>query len=252
MAPARTGQSLSPDSPIPNKLYFKIGEVSQLVGVRAHVLRYWEKEISSIRPSKSASNQRRFRRKDVEVFREIRRLLYEERYTLAGAKKRLTSGASGAGTETAEGQPVLDTGAEDVELGPAPPPVSGGPGQSAASQTTTTTPLADVPQNALAPELPPADPSSASAGSGREAPARPTADPVDPVDPRQLAIPGAEPGAEPSAEPETAPVPPARVDVAEEAPQLPLGFDPVHESEKIERVKAGLRELIRLAQDDRS
>lgn len=82
-------QDIGPESPIPNKLYFKIGEVSQLVGVRAHVLRYWEKEISSIRPSKSASNQRRYRRKDVEVFREVKRLLHEERYTLAGARKRL-------------------------------------------------------------------------------------------------------------------------------------------------------------------
>lgn len=82
---------LSPQSAIPDKLYFKIGEVSSLVGVRAHVLRYWEKEVSSIRPSKSASNQRRYRRKDVEIFREIKRLLYEERYTLAGARKRIAS-----------------------------------------------------------------------------------------------------------------------------------------------------------------
>ena len=80
---------LGPTSPIPNKLYFKIGEVSRLVGVETHVLRYWEKEISMIRPGKTQSNQRRYRFKDVELFREIRRLLYEERYTLAGAKHRL-------------------------------------------------------------------------------------------------------------------------------------------------------------------
>ncbi len=80
----------NPQSPIPDKLYFKIGEVAELVGVQTHVLRYWEKEIPSIRPQKSDTNQRRYRRKDVESFREIRRLLYEERYTLAGAKKRLT------------------------------------------------------------------------------------------------------------------------------------------------------------------
>lgn len=87
---------LSSVSPIPQKLYFKIGEVSRLVGVRAHVLRYWEKEISAIRPTKSASNQRRYRRRDVELFREIRRLLYEERYTLAGARKRLLKSGQGA------------------------------------------------------------------------------------------------------------------------------------------------------------
>lgn len=84
---------LGPNSPIPEKLYFKIGEVSALVGVRAHVLRYWEKEVPAIRPGKSASSQRRYRRKDVQVFREIRRLLHEERYTLAGARKRIMAGS---------------------------------------------------------------------------------------------------------------------------------------------------------------
>ena len=85
------GGNLGPDSVIPDKLFFKIGEVSLLVGVQPHVLRYWEKEVSSIRPGKTASNQRRYRRRDVEVFREIRRLLYEEKFTLAGARKRLMS-----------------------------------------------------------------------------------------------------------------------------------------------------------------
>jgi DNA-binding transcriptional MerR regulator len=92
VAKART---LAPDQPIPDKLYFKIGEVSQLVGVRAHVLRYWEKEVPSVRPGKSASNQRRYRYRDVEIFREIRRLLHQERYTLAGAKKRIMAGEKG-------------------------------------------------------------------------------------------------------------------------------------------------------------
>ena len=77
---------------IPDKLYFKIGEVAELVGVETHVLRYWEKEIPFIRPSKTVSNQRRYRRKDVEVFREIRRLLHDERYTLAGARRCLLGG----------------------------------------------------------------------------------------------------------------------------------------------------------------
>ena len=77
---------------IPDKLYFKIGEVAELVGVETHVLRYWEKEIPFIRPSKTVSNQRRYRRKDVETFREIRRLLHDERYTLAGARRRFVGG----------------------------------------------------------------------------------------------------------------------------------------------------------------
>ncbi len=81
-----------PDVEIPDKLYFKIGEVADLVGVEPHVLRYWEKEIACVRPAKSPSNQRRYRRRDVEIFREIRRLLYQERYTLAGARKRIGGG----------------------------------------------------------------------------------------------------------------------------------------------------------------
>lgn len=89
MIEPRSGSQLNPDSPIPEKLYFKIGEVSQLVGVETHVLRYWEKEVPSIRPGKSVSNQRRYRRKDVEAFREIRKLLHQDRYTLAGARRQL-------------------------------------------------------------------------------------------------------------------------------------------------------------------
>ncbi len=83
-------------SPIPDKLYFKIGEVSQLVGVEPHVLRYWEKEVGLVRPSKSASQQRRYRYRDVEIFRQVRRLLYDEKFTLAGAKQQLLSEGTAA------------------------------------------------------------------------------------------------------------------------------------------------------------
>ena len=104
---------LSPESMIPEKLYFKIGEVSQLVGVQPHVLRYWEKEVASIRPGKTASNQRRYRRKDVEVFREIRRLLYEEKFTLAGARKRLSTGERMEdGSSTPDSQAVVELAQE--------------------------------------------------------------------------------------------------------------------------------------------
>lgn len=81
--------TLSASLSIPDKLYFKIGEVAQIVGVQPHVLRYWEKEIPAIRPTKSRSNQRRYRRRDVEIFCEIKRLLHEERYTLAGARRNI-------------------------------------------------------------------------------------------------------------------------------------------------------------------
>ena len=74
---------------IPNKLYFRIGEVSDLVGVRPYVLRYWESEFPDIKPSKSKSGQRLYKRRDVEQLMRIRQLLYEERFTIDGARKRL-------------------------------------------------------------------------------------------------------------------------------------------------------------------
>ena len=74
---------------LPDKLYFKIGEVAQLVGVKAHVLRYWESEFPSIRPQKSKTNQRLYRRSDVEAILAVKHLLYDRKFTIEGAKKHL-------------------------------------------------------------------------------------------------------------------------------------------------------------------
>src|SRR5438445_13778106 len=74
---------------VPDRLYFKIGEVAKLVGVKPYVLRYWETEFSVLRPGKTRARHRLYRRKDVETLLEIRRLLYAERYTIEGAKRRL-------------------------------------------------------------------------------------------------------------------------------------------------------------------
>lgn len=74
---------------IPNKLYFRIGEVSEIVGVKPYVLRYWETEFGDVRPTKSKSGQRLYKRRDVELLLMVRELLYEERYTIDGAKQRL-------------------------------------------------------------------------------------------------------------------------------------------------------------------
>jgi DNA-binding transcriptional MerR regulator len=74
---------------LPPKLYFRIGEVAGLVGVEPHVLRYWEREFRSIRPSKSAKGQRVYSRRDVENLMRVRELLYAQGFTIAGAKKRL-------------------------------------------------------------------------------------------------------------------------------------------------------------------
>ena len=78
-----------PEPSIPNKLYFKIGEVSTLTGVEPYVLRYWESEFKTIKPSRTQSKQRIYRRKDVELILEIKKMLYEEKFTIAGARKRL-------------------------------------------------------------------------------------------------------------------------------------------------------------------
>ncbi len=74
---------------IPEKIYFKIGEVCDLVGVQAHVLRYWETEFPMLSPQKNASGQRSYRRRDVEIALRIKQLLYNEMFTIAGARKKL-------------------------------------------------------------------------------------------------------------------------------------------------------------------
>ena len=79
---------------IPDKLYFKIGEVAELTGVKTHVLRYWETEFSTFKPTKSRTNQRLYRRKDVEFILRIKDLLYNQGFTIAGAKKKLREPAA--------------------------------------------------------------------------------------------------------------------------------------------------------------
>ena len=81
-------------------MFFKIGEVSQLTGIKPHVLRYWESEFKLIRPQKSNIGQRVYRRRDVEIILRLKQLLHEERYTIEGAKKKITQ-------EAKEKQPLL-------------------------------------------------------------------------------------------------------------------------------------------------
>lgn len=75
--------------PIPDKLFFKIGEVAELAGIEQHVLRYWEEEIDSLKPKKNKSGQRLYQKRDVELIFEIKHLLYAEKFTVAGARKKL-------------------------------------------------------------------------------------------------------------------------------------------------------------------
>lgn len=79
-----------PDTPeIPDKLYFKIGEVSEILGVEPYVLRYWEGEFPQLSPKKSGTGHRLYRRKDVELLLRIKHLLYEKRFTIEGARQTL-------------------------------------------------------------------------------------------------------------------------------------------------------------------
>jgi DNA-binding transcriptional MerR regulator len=76
-------------SRLPDKLYFKIGETSRIVGVKPYVLRFWETEFELLKPGKAPSRHRLYKKKDVELLLEIKRLLYSEGYTIEGARKRL-------------------------------------------------------------------------------------------------------------------------------------------------------------------
>src|SRR5690348_14830040 len=117
-----------PATDLPDKLYFKIGEVARLVGVKPYVLRYWESEFSVLRPGKTRSRHRLYRRKDVETLLEIRRLLYAERYTIEGDKRRLREGSRREGEASKDAGKLAEVRDEPLDLcrfldrDPPPPP----------------------------------------------------------------------------------------------------------------------------------
>jgi DNA-binding transcriptional MerR regulator len=98
---------------IPEKLFFKIGEVCELAGVQAHVLRYWESEFPMLAPQKNRAGQRVYRKRDVEMALRIKELLYEDQYTIAGAKKRLTNELRGGAKPKTNG--ADEDGANEVQ-----------------------------------------------------------------------------------------------------------------------------------------
>jgi DNA-binding transcriptional MerR regulator len=137
---------------IPEKLFFKIGEVCELAGVQAHVLRYWESEFPMLAPQKNRAGQRVYRKRDVEMALRIKELLYEDQYTIAGAKKRLTNELRGGGklkvVGEEDGHAVSESSASENDgttngasdgtsdgFAPAPGPLSG-------SYTSSVVPLA--------------------------------------------------------------------------------------------------------------
>lgn len=106
---------MSADVVIPDKEEFRIGEVCDVAGIKPFVLRYWETEFPELQPTKGTGGQRTYSRADVELILRIKHLLYEERFTVAGAKKRLAEEAS-AGVVPAAAAPRLDSaGREEVE-----------------------------------------------------------------------------------------------------------------------------------------
>ena len=135
---------------IPDKLFFKIGEVCDLVGVQAHVLRYWETEFPMLSPQKNQSGQRSYRKKDVETALKIKQLLYKEMFTIAGARKKLQSdarqgnqprpaaAAPTAGATAPAFQPVLaKDGKAQMLFDPTPIAEEADPGELSDSQRKT-------------------------------------------------------------------------------------------------------------------
>lgn len=103
---------------IPDKAYFRIGEVSRILAVEPYVIRYWESVFKSVRPERTSSDQRRYRRKDVEELLVIKDLLYGKRFTIAGAKKELRRMKQGAGQDREEpARPDDPEGTSDKEPG---------------------------------------------------------------------------------------------------------------------------------------
>lgn len=98
--------------PIPAKRYFTIGEVSDLCGVKPHVLRYWEQEFTQLKPVKRRGNRRYYQHHEVLLIRRIRQLLYEEGFTISGARHRLGQGTSAAARDSASAATVGLTNAE--------------------------------------------------------------------------------------------------------------------------------------------
>jgi DNA-binding transcriptional MerR regulator len=143
-------------SRIPEKLFFKIGEVCELIKVQPHVLRYWETEFPMLAPQKNRAGQRVYRRKDVEMVLRIRDLLYEEKFTIAGAKKKLADEMRGSTRvrPASKDAPVAEPEPRTAIADPAPaaPRVEE---TAAPRQAEATEPEAAAPPAANGKELPP-------------------------------------------------------------------------------------------------
>jgi DNA-binding transcriptional MerR regulator len=118
------------DRQIPNKLFFKIGEVCEITDTQPYVLRYWESEFPALAPAKNSSGQRIYRRKDIETVLRIKQLLYEEGFTIAGAKKRLEAELGGRGPTPNAMASQPETVAAAIEASAAAPEPSSDPARA--------------------------------------------------------------------------------------------------------------------------
>jgi len=107
MANRTRGTSGKTETEAPDKRYYRIGEVSRITGVKPYVLRYWESEFRWMAPQKSRSKQRLYRRRDIDMILLIKKLLYEQRFTIAGARKKLRD--LGANRALESGSLVVET-----------------------------------------------------------------------------------------------------------------------------------------------
>lgn len=90
----QVSEIVRPQLPLPDKLFYKIGEVSKLTGVESYVLRYWETEFPFLKPRKNKSGQRVYIKKDLELIMQLKKMLYQERYTIEGVRKKFGQGIS--------------------------------------------------------------------------------------------------------------------------------------------------------------
>jgi DNA-binding transcriptional MerR regulator len=109
--------------PIPAKRYFTIGEVSDLCGVKPYVLRYWEQEFTQLKPMKRRGNRRYYQHHEVLLIRRIRGLLYEQGFTISGARNRLTDAAQHRGEPAdGDGDPAVQAAVDEASNGDSTPP----------------------------------------------------------------------------------------------------------------------------------
>ena len=94
------------ETEIPDKRYFRIGEVSAITGVEPYVLRYWETEFPKVKPARSRSGQRLYKRRDIEILLMVKELLYQKKYTIAGAKKYLHQHLRGSELQAVDGESI--------------------------------------------------------------------------------------------------------------------------------------------------